>query len=60
MEDSSRDLNLHVKSPIQDFNNESKNTSDDKFDFDKDTEISFFTALSSVTGDGEAALYFKR
>ena len=28
MEDSSRDLNLHVKNPVQDFNNENTNISD--------------------------------
>ena len=56
MEDSSQDLNLHVKNPVQDFKNTSQNTSDYKFHSDEDSEISFFTASSSVAGDGEAAI----
>ena len=55
MEDSSRDLILHVKNPVQNFNIENKNMSDFEFDSDEDSEISFFTASSSVAEDGEAA-----
>ncbi len=56
MQDSTQGLKLPVKSHVQNLTNVTQISSDFEFDSDKNSEISYITASSSVHKDGDAAI----